>query len=64
VGLYAARGLIEAMSGTISIDLAADSGTTVRVALPAEAVHQEHGDREAADESTVAVPRPRSQPAR
>jgi len=64
VGLYAARGLIEAMSGTISIDPAADSGTTVRVALPAEAVHQEHGDREAADESTVAVPRPRSQPAR
>lgn len=41
VGLYAARGLIEAMRGTVSIDSDGQPGTTVRVGLPAEAVHEE-----------------------
>jgi signal transduction histidine kinase len=38
IGLYAARGLVEAMGGTIDIDSTPGSGTTVRVRLPAEAV--------------------------
>jgi two-component system sensor histidine kinase KdpD len=38
IGLYAARGLMEAMGGTIDIESTPGSGTTVRVRLPAEAV--------------------------
>lgn len=37
VGLYAARGLVEAMSGTITIDSTLGRGTSVTVTLPAEA---------------------------
>ena len=36
VGLYAARGLIEAMGGSISIDSAIGSGATVTLKVPAE----------------------------
>jgi signal transduction histidine kinase len=36
VGLYAARGLVEAMGGTISIDSELGQGTTIHVTLPAE----------------------------
>lgn len=36
VGLYAARGLVEAMSGSISVHSALGSGTAVTVSLPAE----------------------------
>ena len=38
IGLYAARGLIEAMGGTIGVESVERAGTTVRVRLPAEAV--------------------------
>jgi signal transduction histidine kinase len=38
VGLYAARGLIEAMGGTITIESHLGAGTTVTLALPAEPV--------------------------
>jgi two-component system sensor histidine kinase KdpD len=37
IGLYAARGLIEAMGGTIELD-GDDEGTVVRIRLPAEAI--------------------------
>jgi signal transduction histidine kinase len=38
VGLYAARGLIEAMAGSISIDSQLGAGTTVTLSLPAEPI--------------------------
>jgi signal transduction histidine kinase len=38
IGLYAARGLIEAMNGQISLDSAPGAGTSVAVVLPAEEV--------------------------
>jgi len=38
IGLYAARGLVQAMGGSVSIESAAGAGTTVRITLPAEAV--------------------------
>jgi signal transduction histidine kinase len=38
VGLYAARGLVEAMGGRIGVESRLGSGTTVRVTLPAEPV--------------------------
>jgi signal transduction histidine kinase len=38
VGLYAARGLIEAMGGTIVIESQLGSGTTIMLSLPAEPV--------------------------
>lgn len=37
VGLYAARGLVEAMGGSIDLDSTLGGGTTVTVVLPAEA---------------------------
>jgi signal transduction histidine kinase len=37
VGLFAARGLVEAMGGTIDLDSTLGGGTTVTVRLPAEA---------------------------
>jgi signal transduction histidine kinase len=36
VGLYAARGLMEAMGGTIDIESSLGTGTSVRLSLPAE----------------------------
>jgi signal transduction histidine kinase len=36
VGLYAARGLVEAMSGTVALSSTLGSGTTITVRLPAE----------------------------
>jgi len=36
IGLYAARGLVEAMGGSITLESHAGAGTTVRVTLPAE----------------------------
>jgi two-component system sensor histidine kinase KdpD len=47
VGLYAARGLVEAMGGTIGIESRLGAGTTIRVSLPGEA-----------DEEEVAPPSP------
>lgn len=44
VGLYAARGLIEAMGGTVSVESALGSGTTVQIALPAEAASAGSGE--------------------
>jgi signal transduction histidine kinase len=38
IGLYAARGLIEAMGGSISLGSGADAGTVVRIRLPAEPI--------------------------
>jgi two-component system sensor histidine kinase KdpD len=38
IGLYAARGLVEAMGGTIVLESSLGVGTTVRIRLPAEAV--------------------------
>jgi signal transduction histidine kinase len=43
IGLYAARGLVEAMGGGISIDSEPAVGTTVRLTLPAETT-DEPGD--------------------
>ena len=40
VGLYAARGLIEAMGGTIRIDSRLGSGTTMTLDLPAEGLDE------------------------
>jgi signal transduction histidine kinase len=41
IGLYAARGLVEAMGGSISIESEARVGTTVRLTLPAETTDEE-----------------------
>jgi signal transduction histidine kinase len=41
IGLYAARGLVEAMGGGISIESEARVGTTVRLTLPAETTDEE-----------------------
>jgi len=38
IGLYTARGLVEAMGGTIAVDSALGAGTTVTIDLPAEPV--------------------------
>jgi signal transduction histidine kinase len=48
VGLYAARGLVEAMGGSISIESGLGAGTAVTVVLPAEQADAE------ADPSTPA----------
>ena len=41
VGLYAARGLVQAMGGTITIASRLGSGTTVELTLPAEALEEQ-----------------------
>ena len=41
IGLYAARGLVVAMGGEISIESEAKAGTTVRLTLPAETTDEE-----------------------
>ena len=43
IGLYAARGLMEAMGGTIHLEGGADEGTVVRIRLPAEPVPADEG---------------------
>lgn len=47
VGLYASRGLIEAMAGTIRVDSNPDAGTTIVVTLPAEPVEEPSVDEDA-----------------
>jgi signal transduction histidine kinase len=49
IGLYAARGLVEAMGGGISIESEPKGGTTVRLTLPAETT-DEAGDDAASQE--------------
>ena len=44
IGLYAARGLIEAMGGSVSLESKAAEGTTVRIRLPAEPVDPDGAD--------------------
>ena len=44
IGLYAARGLIEAMGGSISLESNRDEGTTVRIRLPAEPADADGAD--------------------
>lgn len=53
IGLYAARGLVVAMGGTLTLESRAGSGTTLRIRLPAERV-----DRvvEPVDEATESTP--------
>ena len=41
VGLYAARGLMEAMGGSIEIDSELGSGTAITIRVPAEASEAE-----------------------
>ena len=43
IGLYAARGLMEAMGGTIDLEGGAEDGTLVRIRLPAEPVPTDEG---------------------
>ena len=43
IGLYAARGLMEAMGGTIQLEGGAQDGTVVRIRLPAEPVPPDEG---------------------
>ena len=43
VGLYAARGLIEAMGGSIDIESSLGRGTTITLAIPAESAHEGGG---------------------
>ena len=50
VGLYAARGLIEAMGGSIALETRLGGGTTVRIRLPAE-----RADAEPAPASPVPI---------
>ena len=44
VGLYAARGLVEAMGGTIQLSSRLGSGTTVTIDLPAEPVEEPNAE--------------------
>ncbi len=44
IGLYAARGLVEAMHGHLELESAPDAGTTFRVTLPAERAEPEAGE--------------------
>jgi len=44
IGLYAARGLVEAMHGRLELDSAPGAGTTLRVTLPAERAEPEAGE--------------------
>jgi two-component system sensor histidine kinase KdpD len=44
IGLYAARGLIEAMGGSIRLESNRDEGTTVRIRLPAEPADADGAD--------------------
>jgi two-component system OmpR family sensor kinase len=44
IGLYAARGLVEAMDGRLELDSAPGAGTTFRVILPAERADPEAGE--------------------
>ena len=44
IGLYAARGLVEAMHGHLELESALDAGTTFRVTLPAERAQPEAGE--------------------
>ncbi len=41
IGLYAARGLVEAMQGTLTVDGAPGAGTTFQITLPAEPTEPE-----------------------
>ena len=42
VGLYAARGLVRAMGGEMSLESRLGAGTTVRMVLPAESAAEAH----------------------
>jgi signal transduction histidine kinase len=53
VGLYAARGLVRAMGGNITLDSNLGSGTTVTVTLPAEPAEEPAPDGVADDVSEV-----------
>jgi two-component system sensor histidine kinase KdpD len=44
IGLYAARGLVEAMHGHLELESASGAGTTFRVTLPAERADPEAGE--------------------
>ncbi|MEK6191306.1 MAG: HAMP domain-containing sensor histidine kinase [Chloroflexota bacterium] len=44
IGLYAARGLVEAMHGHLELESASGAGTTFRVTLPAERAEPEAGE--------------------
>ncbi len=44
IGLYAARGLIEAMGGSVHLESTPAEGTTVRIRLPAEPVDADGAD--------------------
>jgi signal transduction histidine kinase len=44
IGLYAARGLVEAMDGRLELDSAPGAGTTFRVTLPAERAEPQADD--------------------
>lgn len=62
VGLYAARGLVRAMGGEMSLDSRLGSGTRVLIELPAEPATEEPAAPR--DQGTVEVPPPSRQAAR
>jgi signal transduction histidine kinase len=43
IGLYAARGLLEAMGGSIRLEGAPGTGTTARIRMPAEPIPADEG---------------------
>ena len=54
IGLYTARGLVEAMGGEIAIESGLGSGTSVRIELPGEPIDDPAAD-DAGSESTSGV---------
>ena len=53
IGLYAARGLVEAMGGSLRIQSEPGSGTTVTITLPAEPADEAFGDSEPSEPGQV-----------
>jgi signal transduction histidine kinase len=62
VGLYAARGLVEAMGGTIGLASRLGGGTTVTLTLPAEALEERTAERSAPEPEHAEIEHGRGKP--